>query len=301
MRRSHVGISKDSLPSLNRDASYAVTNSVCRTKFDFISTKRIHHFLYIFGVFLLCVCSTSGFAAPTGTMVATPVAGGESVNNLLLIGVGLFFLGLLPFFFTMTTSFIKISVVFSLIRSALGTQQIPPNQVITGLAIMLTIYIMLPVGYQSYHQVEKSLAASQGVDRPELSKVSFPVLVDAAKSGSEPLRLFLSKHSSPRNRALFVNMSKRLYKDMPELQMTETDFWVVVPAFIITELSEAFQIGFLIFLPFLVVDMVVSNILLALGMFQLSPVTVALPFKLLIFVLVDGWYLIVQGLVRAYM
>lgn len=231
----------------------------------------------------------------------TPVDGAQPINTILIVAVVLFLLGLLPFFFMMATSFVKISVVFSLIRSALGTQQIPPNQVITGLAIILSIYIMLPVGVDTYTQVKAVLEENKTSDKPILEQANAPLMMEAAKRGREPIREFLVRHSSAKNRALFVQLSKRLYQGHENLILGEKDFPVIVPAFVITELSEAFQIGFLIFLPFLVIDMVVSNILLSLGMFQLSPVTVALPFKLLLFVIVDGWYMIVQGLVKGYL
>lgn len=226
--------------------------------------------------------------------------GTQPINTVFIVVAILFILGIMPFIFTVTTSFVKISVVFSLIRSALGTQQIPPNQVITGLALILTIYIMMPVGFQIYREIDGVLKENQSTEQPLLKQTNLPLVIEAVTRAKEPLRTFLTTHASYKNRTLFVNMAKQLYKGEPQLTPTETDFWVIIPAFVITELSEAFQIGFLIFLPFLVVDMVVSNILLSLGMFQLSPITVALPFKLLLFVLVDGWYMIVQGLVKGY-
>lgn len=227
---------------------------------------------------------------------------GQPINSILIVAGVLFLLGVMPFLFMMTTSFVKLVVVFSLIRSALGTQQIPPNQVITGLSMILTIYIMMPVGLSVYHNIQTTLQANKIENQEALKNMDLPLMLEVVKSGQEPVREFLVRHSSFQNRTLFVQMSKRLYKDStlaPEL--TDRDFWVIIPAFMITELSEAFQIGFMIFLPFLVVDMVVSNILLSLGMFQLSPVTVSLPFKLLLFVLVDGWALIIEGLVKGYM
>lgn len=233
---------------------------------------------------------------------ASPLSGSDQpINNVLVVVGVLFILGILPFLFMMTTSFVKIVVVFSLIRSALGTQQIPPNQVITGLAMILTVYIMMPVGLKIHHEIDAVFKAHKTSDHPISDQINLPIVTEAYKRAQEPVRAFLVKHASFQNRNLFVQMSKRLYKgeDVPELK--DTDFFAVIPAFIITELSEAFQIGFMIFLPFLVIDMVVSNILLSLGMFQLSPITVSLPFKLLLFVLVDGWYMIVQGLVKGYM
>lgn len=252
--------------------------------------------LKVFSVlfFLFCFVATSAYAA-------APQGDTQPINSVLMVVVVLFIMGLLPFFVMMTTSFVKITVVFSLIRSALGTQQIPPNQVITGLAIILTVYIMLPVGMRVYNEVDAVMEAHKVEGQPVFSQVNAPLMKEAFARAKEPVREFLVKHSSYKNRSLFVQMSKRLYKGEDKLVLEEKDFSVAIPAFVITELAEAFQIGFVIFLPFLVIDMVVSNILLSLGMFQLSPVTVSLPFKLLLFVIVDGWYMIVQGLVRGYM
>lgn len=231
---------------------------------------------------------------PTGVEdqpVATPVV----VLTVLVL------LSLLPFIMMMTTSFVKIAVVFSLIRSALGTQQIPPNQIVTGLALILTIYVMIPVGTDIYNRVENVIRDPLVSDQPLLSTASLDVVKKAVNEGKEPMREFLLKHSSAKDRGLFYNLAKKMRKTETTDALEEKDFVVIIPAFIITELSEAFQIGFVIFLPFLVIDMVVSNILLAMGMFMVSPITISLPFKLLLFVLVDGWYLITKGLLVGYL
>lgn len=222
------------------------------------------------------------------------------ISKPILAMLVLTILSLTPFILMMTTSFVKITVVFSLIRTAIGTQQIPPNAVINGLALILTIYIMIPVGQEVYERVEDEIKVSASEDEPDLlSTASVDVFRKALDKGKEPLRDFLSQHSSQKNRELFYGVAQKLRKDSAD-EIGKTDFSIIIPAFIITELSEAFQIGFVIFLPFLVVDMVVSNILLAMGMFMVSPVTVSLPFKLLLFVLVDGWALITKGLVTGY-
>lgn len=199
----------------------------------------------------------------------------------------------------MTTSFVKIAVVLSLVRQALGVQQIPPNQIITGLALILTVYVMIPVGQKVYtasYDVIKETGQTQDI----LSTASIDVLKAAADKGKEPVREFLLKHVNGRERKLFYGMGKKLKMNENLTDFTDKDFIVLIPGFVISELSEAFQIGFILFLPFLIIDMVVSNILLSMGMFQLSPITVSLPFKLLLFVLVDGWYLITEGLVKGY-
>jgi type III secretion protein R len=204
-----------------------------------------------------------------------------------------------PFVLMMVTSFVKISVVLSIVRSALGTQQIPPTQVITGLAIILTVYIMAPVGQSMYRASEVDIM-SKGASL--LSSESVGTLLSAASKAKEPLRGFLIKKVTGKDRALFFNLAKKMRPSEEDRKdLTEQDFMVIVPAFVVSELKEAFQIGFLLFVPFIVIDMVVANILLALGMHMLSPTTISMPFKLLLFVLVDGWYLIAKGLVVGYL
>ncbi len=219
----------------------------------------------------------------------------QPVAALFLITI----LSLAPFLLMMTTSFIKIAVVLSFVRSAIGTQQIPPNPVITGLSLILTLYVMIPVGQQMYN-ASYDVIHSGDSNQAVVSMASVDVLKKATLLGKEPLRAFLLKHAHTNERKMFFDFAKNLQLDKQDAATSE-DFIVIIPAFVISELSEAFQIGFVIFLPFLVIDMVVSNVLLSMGMFQLSPVTVSLPFKLLLFVLVDGWALITQGLVKGYM
>lgn len=223
----------------------------------------------------------------------------EPVSKPVLVLFVLFILSMAPFILMMTTSFVKIAVVLSLVRSALGTQQIPPNQIITGLALILTVYVMIPVGQRVYDASADVIRTQTQQDL--LSLASVDVLKAAVDTGKEPMREFLLDHAHNQERKLFYNVGKKLKVNETLGGLTNKDFIVLIPAFVISELSEAFQIGFIIFLPFLVIDMVVSNILLSMGMFQLSPVTVSLPFKLLLFVLVDGWYLITEGLVNGYL
>jgi type III secretion protein R len=207
-------------------------------------------------------------------------------------------LSLAPFVAVMVTSFTKIVVVLSLLRNALGTQQVPPNVVINGLAIILSLYVMYPVILDSYAAINQRAAATG----EQHEKADAGQLIDLAMSGKEPLRAFLIKHSSDGERAFFLHTARQLLPEGSTQAATiaADDFIVVVPAFTVTELTAAFQIGFLVFLPFLVVDMIVSNILLALGMQMLSPTTVSLPFKLMLFVFIDGWAKLVHGLVLTY-
>jgi type III secretion protein R len=243
---------------------------------------------------------TSGiaFAQKKGAGLGLPVeTGGSTVSPLVLI-IALAGLAMVPFALLMVTSFVKISVVLSVVRSALGTQQIPPTQVITGLAVILTVYIMVPVGTAMYRE------AGGAQFQSELSALAMPKqinkLIEAFDKSKEPLRAWLMKKVTAKDRSLFYNLAKRMRAPEDRADVGETDFLVVIPAFVVSELKEAFQIGFILFVPFIVIDMVVANILLALGMHMLSPTTISMPFKLLLFVLVDGWYLIAKGLVIGY-
>jgi type III secretion protein R len=207
-------------------------------------------------------------------------------------------LSLLPFVVLLTTSFVKMTVVLSILKSALGTPQLPPNQVITGLALILTCYVMAPTGERMYRAIEPLLGRATTADLTSVQ--SLDALIDAGDRAKEPLREFLLKHASPRDRALFTGLARRLRPPAEQARVSDRDLMVAVPAFLTSELRRAFEIGFLLFLPFLIVDMVVANLLLALGMHMLSPTTVSLPFKLLLFVLADGWQLLLRGLVESY-
>ena len=205
-------------------------------------------------------------------------------------------LAIAPFFAVMVTSFTKIVVVLSLLRNALGLQQVPPNIVLNGLSLILTMYVMYPVGQQMQAQIQQNQSVAAG----SAIAGSTGTMLTAVDAGKEPLRAFLIKHSSPTERGFFLRTAQRVGNPEVASTMTDRDFIVVVPSFVVRELTLAFQIGFLIFLPFLVIDLVISNILLAMGMMMLSPTTISLPFKLLLFVLVDGWVKLSHGLVLSY-
>lgn len=205
-------------------------------------------------------------------------------------------LTLLPFVFMTTTSFVKISVVFSILRNALGTGQVPSGTIVTALAAILSFYVMAPVG----GQIAEATAPAVGRIDPQNPLASTDALFEAVERGVEPLRAFLHRNAGRRELALFVDLARRARPADRRDEVGERDLAIVLPAFVITELAEAFQIGFLIFIPFLVVDMVIANVLLALGMHMLSPTQVSMPFKLLLFVLVDGWYLLARALVLGY-
>jgi type III secretion protein R len=203
-------------------------------------------------------------------------------------------LAMAPFVAVMVTSFTKIVVVLSLLRNALGLQQVPPNVVINGLAIILSLYVMNPVTQATYAsvtaKVQEAPQRTMDVNR----------MMELVESGKEPLRDFLLKHSSEAERGFFLRSAQRLLPPDQQQTLTPNDYTVVVPAFTVSELTAAFRIGFLIFLPFLIIDLVVSNILLAMGMMMVSPVTISLPLKLFLFVAVDGWSKLIHGLVLTY-
>jgi type III secretion protein R len=215
---------------------------------------------------------------------------------LLLIAVAA--LSLLPFVLLLLTSFVKIAVVLAILRSALGSAQIPPSQIITGLALILTMVVMAPTGERMYRAVEPDL--SRGAGSELLSAQGLAALGAAADKAKEPVREFLLRHTSARDRGAFHTLALRLRTEPERAGVSDRDFLVLAPAFLATELRRAFEIGFLIFIPFLVVDLVVANLLLALGMGALSPTAVSLPFKLLLFVLADGWQILLRGLVESY-
>jgi type III secretion protein R len=199
-------------------------------------------------------------------------------------------MSVVPFAIMMLTSFSKIVVVLSIVRSALGTQQAPPTMVLTGLAAVLSLTVMTPTFEKMYAQGRSGWV--EGADTTAMMSQATAVL--------QPLKDFLLKHGSAEERARFVDMARELRAPGEEASVTDQDLSVVVPAFVITELKEAFIIGFLVFLPFLVLDMLIANVLLALGMQTLSPSQVSLPFKILLFVAVDGWALLSHGLILGY-
>jgi type III secretion protein R len=200
---------------------------------------------------------------------------------------------LTPFFIVTATSFVKLSAVLSILRSALGTPQIPPNIVVTGIALVLTILIMMPVFSEMVNCMNE--------DCVDWSKLSEPndlqeKIEKTIRCVTPPLKTFLKKHIHDSELMMIQNMAD----DITNSTCDDDNLILLVTAFLLSELKEAFQIGFLIFLPFIVIDLVIANILQALGMVMMSPTTISLPFKLLLFVLADGWYLIIEGLLAGY-
>jgi type III secretion protein R len=226
--------------------------------------------------------------APVGRALEAQ-SSGFAGNQLQMMGL-LALMAVVPFAVMMLTSFSKIVVVLSIVRSALGTQQAPPTMVLTGLAAVLSATVMTPTFEKMWVQARATY--DEGVSGEQMWSKAAQLVA--------PLRDFLVKHGSPEERAHFVDMARELRPVAEAGLVSEEDLTVVVPAFVITELKEAFIIGFLVFLPFLVLDMLIANVLLALGMQSLSPSQVSLPFKILLFVAVDGWALLSRGLVLGY-
>ena len=208
-------------------------------------------------------------------------------------------LALLPFLAMIATSYLKIVVVMQLIRNALGIQSIPPNTVINALAMILTFYIMAPMLGESWERLREGMKDN----KPEVVYQT-----DLAVRAAEPFRQFLLEQTDERQIAFFSRTAEKLWatkdevtgEDVPAV-VDPKSFYVLIPSFCVSELTRAFQIGFLVYLPFIAIDIIISNILLAMGMMMVSPVTISLPFKLLLFVMVNGWTLLIQGLVRGYL
>jgi len=208
----------------------------------------------------------------------------------ITLAFGLALLALVPTLVVCCTCFLKIAVVMSLLRNALGVQQIPPNIALYGLSLILTAYIMAPVGTRIYETT---------VMQPGNVRTT-AALFESIRKGAEPLREFMLRNSKAEQREFFVNHTKKLWGPELSADVKPTDFAVLMPAFLVSEITAAFQIGFLLFLPFIIIDLVISNILLAMGMMMVSPVTISLPLKLFLFVAVDGWSRLIHSLVLTY-
>lgn len=237
--------------------------------------------------FVATVMTPFAFAADTiptvNLSLSAPNSPQQLVTSLNLLIV-LTILVLAPSLVFVMTSFLRLLIVFSFLRQALGTQQMPPNQVMVSLAMILTFFIMEPVVQESYTKAVKPYLEE---------KMSYQ---EAFSKGSEPFKAFMVRNTREKDLALFFRIRHlENPKNIEEIPLT-----VAVPAFMISELKTSFEIGFLLFLPFLVVDMVVSSVLMSMGMMMLPPVMISLPFKLLIFVLVDGWNLLVGKLVESF-
>jgi type III secretion protein R len=218
----------------------------------------------------------------------------DLLGRPLALVVALALVSLLPFVFMSVTAFVKISTVLQIVRSAIGAQSVPSTTVVMALSAALTLLAMAPVGQKI---VDRGAPLFAGDKTPDVV-VLVRGAVDAVR---EPLRQFLRANASERERGRFLTVARDARQgDRAAAGLRDDDLSVLVPAFVVTELTEAFAVGFLIYLPFLVIDLVIANVLLALGMQMLSPTQVSLPFKLLLFVAIDGWGLLSQALVAGY-
>lgn len=243
--------------------------------------KKVWTFLFL--ILLSCTAFAQNAQQPAGIdlrNVFTP----ERLSNSVQLIITLSLISLVPFFLISVTSFLRFIIVLGLIRTAIGTQQVPPNAVIIGLALFMTIYVMMPV----WQEVNRTAVApySQG-------QIGY---MKAFSIGSEPIRKFMFRQTRETDLTLFIQFSK-----IPRpTKLEDVPIYVLIPAFMTSELKTSFQIGFLLFIPFIVIDLVVANVLLSLGMFMLSPVMISLPFKIVLFVLADGWNLIMRGLMLSF-
>ena len=208
-------------------------------------------------------------------------------------------LSLLPFIIMILTSFLKIVVVLSLLRTALGVQQAPPNQIINGVAFLLSLFIMYPTAAKMYDAAQ-GVINQANVPESLLSPAAPTYVIEVAAAASEPMRDFLKRNSSSKHQALFYRLAYRGLSEEYRPSLTPNDFMILVPSFITGQLKDAFEIGVLIYLPFFVIDLVTSNILLAMGMMMLSPVTISMPLKLFLLVMLDGWTILIEGLVKTF-
>lgn len=207
-------------------------------------------------------------------------------------------LALLPFIIMLMTSFLKMVIVFSLLRNAIGVQQSPPNQAINGMALLMSIYVMFPTGVAMYDKAKEYIQTTSPQELFSADSAFYVVnIIDKAK---DPLKDFLKRNTAAKNSRYFFQLAYKKFPEGYREKLNPDDFVILVPAYITSQIKAAFEVGVLIYLPFFVIDLVTSNILLAMGMMMLSPLTIALPLKLLLIVMIDGWTLIVQGLVLSF-
>ncbi|MEZ5691552.1 MAG: flagellar type III secretion system pore protein FliP [Rickettsiales bacterium] len=245
--------------------------------------KYLNILLITLCVALLLMPASSSFAQSMTVDLGASTSGTATARIIQLVAL-LTVITLAPSILVMTTSFMRIIIVLSFLRSALGLQQTPPNQVLISLALFLTMFIMAPAFEKSYNDGIKPLIEEKISQQKALENIA------------EPFHNFMLHHVREKDLKLFVNMSPNLEIAEPK----DTPYRVLIPAFMISELKRAFEIGFLIFIPFVIIDMLVASILMAMGMMMLPPVMISLPFKLIFFVLVDGWYMVSGSLIKSF-
>lgn len=264
-------------------------------------TKRYFIFLFlglsIFGGF----ATTKAYAASPA--IFEQISPQDKVHQPPLVQKVAILAGmaLLPFAIMLLTSFLKMVVVLSLLRQALGVQNSPPNPVINGIALLMAIYVMSPTCIAMYTESEeyiknKAPSATEAI----MSAASVDYMIGILDKSKEPMRKFLIKNSLAKHRNYFYQLAKQKFPAPYKNEMKASDFIIIIPAYLTSQVKSAFEIGVLLYLPFFVIDLVVSNILLAMGMMMLSPLTIALPLKLLLLVMVDGWTLLIEGVVLTY-
>ena len=247
-------------------------------------TKNLNKFQKLCVIFFVTLipllASAASFVSDLESVMDQPSMTGRLMQLFLLMGV----LSIAPAIVIMTTSFVRITIVLSMARSALGLQQTPSNQVMVGLALFLTLFIMAPTMEEAYNNGLKPLLDEQVTEQEAIPAIA------------EPMKKFMVSNTRSKDLDLFISIAKL---KAPE-ELYQLPIQVVVPSFIISELRRGFEIGFLIYLPFLIIDIVVSSVLMAMGMMMMPPVMVALPFKVIFFVVIDGWYLLAGSLVRSF-
>jgi type III secretion protein R len=263
--------------------------------------KQILPFLTIFSLALVLAWASLGNLYGADPIAIPSAEDNDTVggtpNILTKIGVLALF-SLLPYAVMLLTSFLKMVVVLSLLRNALGVQQSPPNPAINGIALLMAIYVMFPTGLAMYNAAESYI--QKAPPQALFSGEAAGYIINVADKAKEPLKEFLQKNSITKHQRYFFQLAYRSFPGEFKKDLQSTDLIVLVPAYISSQLKSAFEVGVLIYLPFFVIDLVTSNILLAMGMMMLSPLTIALPLKLLLIVMIDGWTLLIQGLVLSY-
>ncbi|MDG5977691.1 type III secretion system protein YscR [Hydrogenophaga taeniospiralis CCUG 15921] len=218
----------------------------------------------------------------------TPLPSADPISLFLVLAA----MAVLPFAAMVVTSYTKIAVVLGLLRNAIGVQQVPPNMVLNGVAMIVSCYVMAPVLMEASEQMR---TVSPGTMQSNAQQI-----IGAADAAREPLRRFLDKHADAAEKAFFLKSAAAIWPPERAAQLKKDDLLVLAPAFLLTELTAAFRIGFLLYLAFIVIDLVIANVLLAMGLSQVTPTNVAIPFKLLLFVVLDGWSKLIHGLVLTY-
>lgn len=259
------------------------------------------HFIYLLLFAFVCIPFSNGFAEE-GTNIGTELDQTSQVSQPPLVTkvAVLVAMAILPYAVMLLTSFLKMVVVLALLRQALGVQNSPPNQVINGMAFLMSIYVMFPTGLAMYEAGESFINTQAPQSEAVFSTQNAEYIIGIAERTKEPLRDFLIKNSISKHRSYFYKLARKKFPPSFREQLKPTEFIVLIPSYITSQVKGAFEIGVLIYLPFFVIDLVTSNILLAMGMMMLSPLTIALPLKLLLLVMIDGWTLVVEGVVLSY-